>query len=366
MSQKKAVNRKELIIRHDFENLGKSFLKDAVEMIKIQQFNKAYEFIKLGLDFVTCDCSKFGSWFDFEYNFETLFEDIDAKFKEDIEYNFIKAFVYIYLPEAQNRKPEGLKSIIIYLKKNKNHYGYYLKGRLLSKEEKYKEALKSYEKALKSLSEINSYSGINLSTDLKLSKIYYRIGRLKEEYLNDFGLYDFENAFRLNYSSVCSIRSFKEFFRKRKIFRESFETLAYYYEDLKDNPESKNLIEIFIRSEYQCFSMSSAYEEAFKFYRINDLENSKEIIISSGLNEISVCEKQTDLINFLEFCFNGTSESSGLSQFIFEKEHYFNVTVNGEPRFEEEYEKPYSVFDNPYYDDALDMDQQNSDFWDSL
>jgi len=31
-----------------------------------------------------------------------------------------------------------------------------------------------------------------------------------------------------------------------------------------------------------------------------------------------------------------------------------------------DYNDSYSAYDNPYYNDELDMDQQSQDFWDSL
>ena len=52
------MNNKDCIKVNDLETLGKNYLKMAVDFALKKEFQKSFEFINLGLEYLTCDCQR--------------------------------------------------------------------------------------------------------------------------------------------------------------------------------------------------------------------------------------------------------------------------------------------------------------------
>jgi tetratricopeptide (TPR) repeat protein len=136
--------------------------------------------------------------------------DINCK---GYEYDFIRAVIYFFIDSGNYNKPQKgiyLKALPIiesFISQfPEDELGYYLKGRIITGLEKYDEAIKTLIKAL----EIN-----------ETSRTFYRIGRLKEDKLNQSGIYELHQSILMYPSSLCCNRWFKEISDKRKIILSS-------------------------------------------------------------------------------------------------------------------------------------------------
>jgi hypothetical protein len=184
------MEKKDLIERNDLESLGKWYLTKAVDFTLESSFGKAYEFIKEGLDLLTCDCG-IGGWrrrFD-DYPIEFL-NDLEVKVDDKAEYYFVKSFFLIYSDENKE-KSLALDSIDRYLELREDEYGIYLKGKILYALGLYQEALEMFEFSRK------------FSDN---PRIKYRIGRVKEQHLGQFGMDMLFASFSENPSSSCCVR----------------------------------------------------------------------------------------------------------------------------------------------------------------
>jgi hypothetical protein len=195
------MDKRIFIDRNYKEGLGKYFLKKAVDFAFDGSFGKSYEFLKEGLDVLTCDCNGGGWRKRFKESDKTLFTDLLIDCPVHYEYYFVKAYIlsfeddkkYLYL---------GLDAIDNYLKSTKDEYGLYVKGKIFLSLEDYNQAYETFQEAAE------------ITTNARL---LYRMGRTKEQYLNAYGLEDLYNSFNQNPSSVCCARVLKKYMRENGI-----------------------------------------------------------------------------------------------------------------------------------------------------
>lgn len=190
----------EYIKYNDRDNLGKLFFEKAITFINTRDYGKAYEYIKEGLDILTCDCM-IGFWLNKLDSNNELFTDINIEHTPTYEYFFVKSFIFSYKTSKKDLYL-ALDSIERYVENIKDEYGYYLMGKIFNSLENSNKALDSF------------YKSKEFSSN---SRILYRIGRTKEQNLELHGLEDLYNSFLLNPSSVCCARELKEYANKRGI-----------------------------------------------------------------------------------------------------------------------------------------------------
>lgn len=186
---------------NDIERIGDLYFKSAITNIENGNFKSAYNELLAGFENVSCDCA-------LTTLIESRYEQITLSLKSNpitcslSELDFIRAVIY-YFPDSGNFGQEqkgiykrALPLIESYLDDNPNsEIGHYLKGRVLSGLENFEEAISELEFAL-SIKET--------------SRTHYRIGRIKEQKLQQFGIDHLYKSILQNPSSLCSLRWFKD------------------------------------------------------------------------------------------------------------------------------------------------------------
>lgn len=211
----------ELIRQNNLEQLGKYFLRKGVNFAIENSFGKSYEFLKEGLDLLTCDCT-IGNWRDaYSKSSKNIFYDLHIKNVHHHEYYFTKAYIMSYETDKKELYL-ALDSIEKYLEITEDEYGYYVKGKILAGLEEYEEALK------------NLYFAREIRDSLRLQ---YKIGRLKEKQLNGSGIAEILKSFLSNPSSTCCVRILQKHSKQHCIELE--------YDEVNDNA----LINSFLRED---------------------------------------------------------------------------------------------------------------------
>lgn len=181
-----------------WEKAGKYFFKKALTSLKANKFNDAYENLIAGYNYITCDCTS-GNWFNKE-EVEDIFSSANNFDCSAFKLDFLKAFIFHYTEKFG----AALNSINSFIDlQPSNEIGFYFKGKILLGLDKHSEAVESFGKAL----------------ELKLTnKTLYRIGRTKEQFLNEFGLNEMYEAIVINPSSGCAHWHFADYAMKRRLF----------------------------------------------------------------------------------------------------------------------------------------------------
>ncbi|MEO6687291.1 MAG: hypothetical protein ABIN24_15070 [Dyadobacter sp.] len=191
------------IRRQDRDNLGKVYLAKGARLAVKDKFQLAAAFIQEGLSLLTCDCT-LGGWRDIYDVFEDkLFKKFIYTIHEELtaDFHFVRAFLLSY----ENDKivlEVALESIDIYNNYDNNEYGNYVKSRIL-------EALGRPKEALEYLWTASHYDFE------RNSRINYRMGKLKEEYLKQCGVDFLYQAYIKNFTSSCCLRDLQKFSRIR-------------------------------------------------------------------------------------------------------------------------------------------------------
>jgi len=339
------MNKNKLINKGDFESLGKAFLSEAVDFAMSRSFGKSYEFFKQGLDFLTCDC-EIGDWLvNYKKSDEKIFDEKNINQTENTEFYFVKAYILSFEHDYKNLQTAS-NSIDNYLIERKDDYGYYVKGKILLSLNNYTESLKNFTKAL-------SYSNN--------SRLNYRIGRIKEQHLNQDGLKELFESFLSNYSSACCCRNLKKYMIKKG------KKLDF------DEDESNDLLKEFNSSNsewrfQEMFEKTMEYQN-YKLYKDGDLYSLQrvkaEISAKKELaNFVSVIHKNYDIFIYEEY-------GNNYNEYYIEQDNFFKKQYEEQEEYENDDNynvMPYhnSIYDNPYYNETLDMDQQDLEFWDNL
>lgn len=188
---------------NDYERIGDLYFSKAVTNIENGNFKSAFNELIIGFENVSCDCS-------FKGIIYTKRNDIVKSLNNNFinctlsELDFIRAVFYFYVSEVDEKDySKSLNFINSFLEHNlSSEVGHYLKGMILYRIEKIDEALSELEAAL----EIKN-----------TSRVHYRIGRIKEEKLEQFGIDHLYQSIIINPSSLCSNRWFKDISDKREI-----------------------------------------------------------------------------------------------------------------------------------------------------
>lgn len=187
------------LIEHSHkDDIGKYYFSKAVTFAFNNEFGKAYEFFKQGLDILTCDCQS--GWLN--PNAETnkrIFDDINVKHIPHFEYYFVKAYILSY-EEDKKSQYIALEAIDKYLEVKNDEYGNYVKGKILLALNDNQQAFNSFENA--------SLHGTN-------TRLLYRLGRTKEQLLEQRGLDELYYSFIQNPSSACCARVLKKYIKER-------------------------------------------------------------------------------------------------------------------------------------------------------
>lgn len=230
---------KKLIEYSQKDGIGKYYFSKAVSFAFNNEFGKAYEFFKEGLDILTCDCQR-GWLLPSEETNKKVFDDINVKHVQHFEYYFVKAYIMSY--EEENKSLYiALDAIDKYLEVRDDEYGSYVKGKILLALNEYQQAIEHFDK---------------ISFQSKNQRLLYRIGRIKEQHLNERGLDQLYYSFIQNPSSACCARVLK------KYMKEQGNELAL------DDKESNLLLMAFNEDEDE-WLFQLLYEELLK----NQLEN---------------------------------------------------------------------------------------------
>ncbi len=232
--------RKENVINksynYDFERISLNYFESAVRNLIVGSFSKAFNDFKLGFDNCACDC-------DLTRLFNKNSKEILNSFKTNYanckayELDFIRAVFYFFIDSGNFGVPQkgiylqALPLIESYI----NHcpddeLGYYIKGRVFYGLDKFEESVNELEMAL-SIKET--------------SRVYYRIGRIKESKMSQNGISYLYKSILIYPSSLCSNRWFKEIAEKRKIKLSTADTLLTNYFNNKSESEYSNILKRF-------------------------------------------------------------------------------------------------------------------------
>jgi hypothetical protein len=190
----------------NFEQLGNYYFTKAIQSLRNGDFKVTFENLLLGYKNVSCDCWLVG-----------LVEKHDIEIRKAIntatincalsELDFIRAVYHFYSDsDTFDKKQTGaFKKAILFINSfiESNEFeeiGHYLKGRMLACCEEFEEAISEYETAI---------------SLLETPRVRYRLGRLKEQKLNQWGIDDLYKSILLNLSSSCCNRWFKDIADKR-------------------------------------------------------------------------------------------------------------------------------------------------------
>lgn len=186
---------------NDIESIGERYFKNAITNIENGNFKASYNDFLRGFENVSCDCSLVSL---IEENQEQITLSLNSNSVNCTlsELNFIRAIIS-YFPDSGNyskRPKETYKEALYFIEsyltnKPNSEVGHYLKGRILSGLEKYEESISELEIAL-SIKET--------------SRVHYRIGRIKEQNLQQYGLNHFYKSILQNPYSFCTLRWFKD------------------------------------------------------------------------------------------------------------------------------------------------------------
>jgi tetratricopeptide (TPR) repeat protein len=195
----------------NWEKAGKYYFKKAMSFLKLNQFNAAYENLITGYDYITCDCT-IGDWFNKDEVSE-IFSNATNFDCSAFKLDFLKSFIFYHT----DKYAAALNSISSFIDlQPSNEIGYYFKGKILNGLEKYTEALDNFKNAL------------NLK---RKSRTLYRIGRTKEESLNDYGLNEMYEAIVMNPSSGHAHWHFADYAIRRKIFPDELKNYRGSYNE---------------------------------------------------------------------------------------------------------------------------------------
>ena len=183
----------------NWELAGKYYFMKAINFLKVCKFNEAYENLLTGYNYITCDCTS-PDWLNMNEVVD-IFSNATNADCHAFKLDFLKAFVFNY----SKKYSAAFNSIKSYIHlQPSNELGYYFKGKILLGLGKYNESLESFEKAL----ELK-----------KTNRTLYRIGRTKEQFLNEIGLNEMCEAFLSNPSSHCANYNLLDLLMRNKILK---------------------------------------------------------------------------------------------------------------------------------------------------
>lgn len=220
----------QLLKSGNLDNIGKKYLRNANEEIIKQNFDMAYSYLMKGFDYLICDCIN-GNW---------IIEGLEEILAQATSFNcsaYELSFIQAYVHWISKKYSKAKNYINIYIEyKNDFELGYYLKGRIYEGMDMYHDAMECYYKSL----EIQ-----------KTNRALYRIGRTKEDGLNENGIAELYEVALNNVISHCSgilaqnsvkrgilLTDLNSYFVKA--FNTGGDLIWYYCEKMIDYNEIKN------------------------------------------------------------------------------------------------------------------------------
>lgn len=183
----------------NLEEKGKTKFNEAIQFLESNQVSKAYDLLIEGYNLVSCDCTV-GDWLPENNISFILHKQLDTN---HYKYLFASAFVF-YHADHFNLAELTINRYIS--QRPKDEIGYYFKGKIMNAMEQYEEAAYYYQKSL----------------ELKItSRSLYRLGRVREEKLKQYGLNEIYESIILNPSSSCAHWRLCEYGIKHKLFKDS-------------------------------------------------------------------------------------------------------------------------------------------------
>jgi len=243
----------------DNERIGDLHFQNAITNIENGNFKSAYSELLAGFENVSCDCA-------LTTLIESRYEQITLSLKSNSincslsELDFIRAVIY-YFPDSGNFGQEqkgiykrALPLIDSYLDDYPNsEIGHYLKGRVLSGLENFDEAISEFEFAL-SIKET--------------PRVHYRLGRIKEQKLQQFGIDNLYKSILQNPSSLCSLRWFKDCCDSRgiKLQTNTHKLLANFFNNKNTDEFRKAVNQLLLNgtvilTENRTLNVSTAFED---------------------------------------------------------------------------------------------------------
>lgn len=306
-----------LIERGYKEGLGRYFLKKAVDFAIEKSFGKSYEYIKEGLDILTCDCNRGGWRTKFIDSDKSIFSELIINYPEIIEYYFVKA----YLLSFEENKTDlyiALDAIEKYISKRKDEYGFYIKGKIFLSLGEYSDAFEQFKKA---------------SEFKESARILYRIGRIKEQFLNKYGLENLYKSFDINPSSSCCTRTLKKFLNEKKAFihvdDKEKNKLIIAFGKLKDSKVFDALYEKYLNHEYVDYDLPWPMEKTLpEIIRFVDFVRENSGAFSEKVNNpkhISTPKNDDEPESFGNYAGSWAQEVEGLS------DDYIDNVLGGDP-----------------------------------
>ncbi|WP_299010905.1 hypothetical protein [uncultured Tenacibaculum sp.] len=378
------TNTIELIKRNNLDKLGRYYFSKAFEFSLNKEFEKAFEFLKFGILYTTCDCKECYKFDDKILNKE-FFKNHNLYNKE---FFFVKAFLLSF-SDTKSDLDEAISSIESYILISNDFWGKLLKAKILI-------TLKFFDKSIHILKELDS--------KYKSSKVSYYLGKLLEDEFNIFGLDKIFKSFKINPSSTCCLNALSQYHSKHNrdlILPEQENILLDVFLSRKDLAVIFNnyLNNEFVNIDKKESTQYTQYEE-IKFKNI--IENLDLTKFNS--NKI----KRLERYKYLSFKKRKLTRKERIEKFnlrkhIFEDEKWdkrfdykppvevietlpiinefnriiltninsFNnhsnlTTTDNKLAEHNSLKNDFSYYDNPFYNDSLDLDQQNPEFWDNL
>lgn len=244
---------------NDNERIGDLYFKNAITNIENGNFKSAYSELLAGFENVSCDCA-------LTTLIESRYEQITLSLKSNpincslSELDFIRAVIY-YFHDSGNFGQEqkgiykrALPLIDSYLDDYpSSEIGHYLKGRVLSGLENFEEAISEFEFAL-------SIKGT--------PRVHYRIGRIKEQKLQQFGIDNLYKSILQNPSSLCSLRWFKDCCDSRgiKLQTNTHKLLANFFNNKNTDEFRKTVNQLLLNgsvslTENRTLNVSTAFDD---------------------------------------------------------------------------------------------------------
>lgn len=314
--------KKKYFIKSDLESFGREYLKKGLSHTVEKKFAKGSLYFQQALDIITCDCNS-TKWIQSTVldlnkiiiNGE-LFDDNKYKEANPEDYFFCKAIILSYT-KIQKYNHLGLEAIENYLKIKKDHYGYYILGKIQSN-------LKLYDQC---------YSSIKKGISIKnTNSLLYKLGRIKEQHLHENGVKELYTAFINNPSSSCAVRVLKKYANQRDIIIDNLGRKGHLTQSFNVD-EDEDVFE-------QLYQKFLGKESNFQF---DNLKNSSNKNVADLFQSLQLHRN-----SFINSKYNANKRN----------ETYFHNNHN--------WNQIYSSFNDEYYNDQLDMDQQSPEFWDSI
>lgn len=264
------------LIEHSHkDDIGKYYFSKAVTFAFNNEFGKAYEFFKQGLDILTCDCQR--GWL--KPNTETnkkVFDDINVKHIPHFEYYFVKSYIMSY-EEDKKSQYLALEAIDKYLEVKNDEYGNYVKGKILLALNENQQAFDFFENA--------SLHGAN-------PRLLYRLGRTKEQLLEQSGLDELYYSFIQNPSSACCARVLKKYMKEREnelvLDKNETNPLLIAFNNDEDEWKFQKLYEKLLKSQLEDdnlpFQLEGDNTEIIKSF-VQGIKNNSDLFVDENMDK---------------------------------------------------------------------------------